>query len=207
MWKNAEPREGEMIGVLHIYRGNEEKFTRSDETIARMAALVAGPTLEQLVHINSIASLHEVSPDNARVLNEQGVRCLSIALNDGMSATTCRTEMTQLAKEAEKLIAIAVTATSPNAFTSIGYLYRWSCFPPFHLVFTLSQVNAAHCSIYFLDNTEKSLFASRLRRTQRGQLHEHFHIVHGMAGEVCTSGKSIRVDLESIKVFPPFISL
>lgn len=109
MWKNAEPREGEMIGILHIYRGNEEKFTRSDETIARMMALVAGPTLEQLVHVNELASQHEVGPDNARVLNEYGVRCISLALNDAMSSTSCRSEMLQLTRDAEKLASIAVS--------------------------------------------------------------------------------------------------
>lgn len=112
MWKNAEPREGEMIGILHIYRGNEEKFTRSDETIARMVALVAGPTLEQLVHVNELASQHEVGPDNARLLNEYGTRCISLALNDSMSAASCRTEMLQLTRDAEKLASIAVCSPS-----------------------------------------------------------------------------------------------
>lgn len=72
----------------------------------------------------------------------------------------------------------------------------------------MPQVNASACSIYFLDNTEKSLFAARAKRTARGQLHEHFHLVHAMAGEVCTSGKPVRVDLDALKVpLPPFLIL
>ena len=74
MWKNAEPREGEMLGILHVYRLEDEKFTRSDETVGRLVALAAGPTLNQLAYVNSIAQTHKNINHNEALVEELGAR-------------------------------------------------------------------------------------------------------------------------------------
>lgn len=61
-------------------------------------------------------------------------------------------------------------------------------------------MNAAYATLYLLDHHEKVLFSARPQKTASGEVQEHFHLIHGIAGEVCTTGKVVRLDLDACKV-------
>ena len=65
----------------------------------------------------------------------------------------------------------------------------------------LLQVQASAATLYFLDPKDKTLFSCRpIKTMEHGDVQEHFHMIHSMAGKGCSSGKPVRVDLDILVV-------
>lgn len=124
MWKNAEPREGEMVGVLQIYRskllntGGSLAFARVDETVGRLVALVSGPMLYQLTRANMITERNTRVADKTDAVREAGLKCLNICLNEPRSLSSCSAEMAELLAAMEDLARLSVCHRC-----SLMYLY------------------------------------------------------------------------------------
>ena len=115
VWKNAEPREGEMVGLLQIYKSavatdptTHIPFSRADESTARLLSLPIGPLLEQLRNVNSIAAQASKVINNSDIVRLAGLRCLNIVLEEPQSRTSCTYEMSKLLHYIEELAAISV---------------------------------------------------------------------------------------------------